>query len=84
MSDSSHSELRRRVENVVARQFELSPDDMRGDIRMGNPPQWDSVGHMGLVFELENEFGITFPSFSLAEMQTVDKIVSLIEAEGGR
>ena len=67
-----------RVQAVIARTFNLSPDQATDDLRMGNPPSWDSVGHMGLILELEDEFGITFPTYEVANLQSVDEIVRAI------
>jgi acyl carrier protein len=67
-----------RVQAVIARTFNLTPDDASGELRMGNPPSWDSVGHMGLILELEDEFGVTFPTYEVANLQTASDIVRAI------
>jgi len=51
---------------------------------MGNPLRWDSLGHMDLIFNLENEFGIMFPTHEVAELQSVPSIVSAVSAHYAR
>ena len=84
MATAASQALDTRVRAVIARAFQLSEADAQGDLRMGGLPQWDSMGHMMLVMELEGEFGVTFPSFELAELQSVDAIVAALGRQGVR
>ena len=84
MSATVSDALDARVRAVIARTFQLSADQARGDLRMGSTPQWDSMGHMSLVMDLEQEFGVQFPSFELAELQSVDAIVAALGRLGVR
>ena len=68
-----------RVRNVIARMFQLSPQEAEGELRMGNPPSWDSLGHMELILQLEKEFGLRFPNFAIAELVSVPAIVTAIK-----
>lgn len=68
----------RRVREIIARVFQLTPEEAAGELRMGNPRRWDSMGHMQLVIELEAEFGLTFPTYAIAELVGVATIVQAI------
>ena len=81
MPDSYHPELERRVRALIVKTFRLSAHEANNDLRIGAPPQWDSLGHMQLLVAIETEFGITFPIFQVAQLITVDKIVQAIEAQ---
>ena len=63
------------MRDVIVKTFKLSSEDSRGDLRMGSVPGWDSLGHMRLVVELEQEFGVSFPAYLLPELLEVDSIV---------
>ena len=76
-----NSDIQARVGKVIARTFQLADTGDSSEFRMGNPPSWDSVGHMGLILELEDEFGITFPTYEVATLQTVPDIVRAIRAK---
>ncbi|MEP7274365.1 MAG: acyl carrier protein [Acidobacteriota bacterium] len=79
MEPNPQRDLEDGVREVIARVFQLSSFDAQGDLRMGNPPQWDSMGHMELVIELETAFGLTFPTYAMAELVTVGAIRRAIE-----
>ena len=42
---------------------------------MGSLPGWDSLGHMRLIVELEEEFGVSFPTYLLPEILDLNSIV---------
>ena len=71
----SHSDIRQLVRDVIAKTFKLSSEDSGGELRMGSVPGWDSLGHMRLVVELEEEFGVSFPTYLLPEILDADSIV---------
>jgi acyl carrier protein len=72
------SDVESRVRAVVARLFDLSPEQAQGDLRMGNPPAWDSYGHMEVLVAIENEFGIRFPVHRIAALVTVESIAKAV------
>ena len=68
-----------RFRKIIRETFHLSPEEAQGELRMGNPSKWDSLGHMELVLEIEKEFGVTFPNFAIADMVSVPGIIRAIE-----
>jgi acyl carrier protein len=72
-----------RVQAVLVRTLRLPPETLQG-ARMGNPAAWDSLGHMSLVAELEREFGVRFPTYSIPSLVTVPAIVEAVGTHGGR
>lgn len=70
--------LEERVRAVIARTFRLSQETAAGELRMGNPPAWDSLGHMGLVAALEQEFDVRFPVHALPELVSVPAIIDTL------
>jgi acyl carrier protein len=71
-------EIDQRVRETLARVFQLSPAEVAGDVRMGLHPNWNSMGHMQLVMELEQEFGLRFPTYEIAELQSTDAIIKAV------
>jgi len=69
-----------RVRTVIAKLFHLSPEQAQGDLRMGSPPEWDSIGHMELLVAVENEFGIRFPAHRIAALVTVESIAEAVRS----
>jgi acyl carrier protein len=68
-------EIEDRVRKTIIRTFNLSAEDGMRELRMGSLPGWDSLGHMRLVVELEEEFGVSFPAYLLPEILDMDSIV---------
>ena len=76
---SSRPEISGRVRRTIVKTFRISDENDPAEFRMGSLPGWDSLGHMRLVSELEEEFGVTFPAYLLAELLDLDRIVDEIE-----
>ena len=77
------SDLKDRVRGVIMQSFGLPAGERASDLRMGSVPRWDSMGHMQLVMELENAFGITFPAYALADLVDVESIARAIQEQKG-
>lgn len=75
---ASDQDIEERVRNTIAQVFQLSSHEAKGDLSMGNPGGWDSLGHMNLVMGLEKEFGFTFPTFVIADLVSIPAIVQAI------
>lgn len=68
-----------RVYAVICQTFRLPEETPRDNLRMSNPPAWDSLGHMQLVAALEQEFQVRFPTYVLAELTSLTAIVSQVD-----
>ena len=75
-----NSQIESRVREVLVKCFRLSAEEANQDLRLGNPPQWDSIGHMELLVAIENEFEIRFQTHEIAGLITVEAIISSIKA----
>lgn len=73
------SGINQRVREVIINTFKPSAEDGRGELRMKSLPGWDSLGHMRLVVELEQEFGINFPTYIIAQLLDVESIVRVVQ-----
>jgi acyl carrier protein len=45
-------------------------------------PQWDSVGHMALVAEIENTFNVTLDTDDIIGMSDIAKAVEILRKHG--
>ena len=77
---TEHPEIESRIRALIAKLFDLSPAQAAGDLRLGDPPQWDSMGHMELLVAIENEFQVRFPAQQIAALTSVDRIAEAIRA----
>jgi len=52
------------------------PDTTSADV-----PGWDSLGHVSMIGEIEDRFGIEFRPEEYVEFESVGELVTLIEAK---
>ena len=46
-------------------------------------PAWDSVGHMGLVAQLEEQFGIMMEPDDIVDLSSYEKGIEMLSAKYG-
>ena len=81
MSEIPEDKLERQVRSIIVDVFKLSPDEATGDLQIGKPPQWDSIGHMQLLVRIEDEFGLRFPMHAIPNLINVPAILEAIQAQ---
>ena len=79
MADLQNKAIEQRVQDTVARALGIRVADASTPLRMGSTPNWDSMGHMAVVMELEREFQTSFPSYRLPELVDVQSIAKAIQ-----
>lgn len=58
--------------NAFVTAFEISKDEVEG-LEYQAIPQWDSVGHMGLIAELEDTFDIMMDTDDIIDFSSFEK-----------
>ena len=71
-----------RVASIFEKDFgieasQFSPDTVPEDVL-----RWDSLGHMTLVMDLEDTFGVHFEVDEITEMSSGRKIIEILQAKG--
>ena len=57
-------------------------EDQLADLKYQNVPTWDSVGHMGLISELEDAFDIQFETDDIVDFNSYAKGIELLKKYG--
>lgn len=70
--------MKERVKKVVSDTLGCPITDQSSQ---ENTEQWDSLRHLNLVIALEMEFDTDFEPEQIAQMKSIDAIVSLMEAK---
>ena len=73
------SNFRKQIWDTVRRVFDLGMDYKLEDLQYRITPGWDSIAHMALVAELEDEFNIMIDTIDVIEMSDFNKIEEIIE-----
>ena len=71
-----------RVATVFRKTFEFDSHQFSLDTTPEKIPNWDSLGHMNLVAQLEAEFGLQFDVDDIMEMSSAAKIIEILRAHG--
>ena len=71
--------MEKKVLNCFKKVFKNSkiPKDV-GKIKMGNIKQWDSLGHINLLLEIEKKFQIKFSMKEISELKNMKKIIATL------
>lgn len=62
--------------------FALEPDFNANTMEMGSIPEWDSVGHMELIAEIEEKFGITLEGEDILGFTSYAKGTEILKKYG--
>jgi acyl carrier protein len=71
-----------RLRAVIARAFDLKPDAVPGNASPETVAEWDSVGHINLVSEVEAEFGVRLATEEILAIKGVADLERLLAAKG--
>jgi acyl carrier protein len=74
--------LRDRLAGVFHRTFNLDHQRFVPETTPEDVPNWDSIGHMNLVSQLEIEFGVQFDVDEIMEMSSAARIAEILRAKG--
>lgn len=67
--------MREKIINIVSRVFEVEVNE---NTDQKNCDAWDSLRHLNLIIELEDEFNISFEPEEIAQLKSIALIEQLI------
>jgi len=77
---TDESDLRARVNRVLAEEFELDPDEFRDDANLYEDLGLDSLDAVDMVVALEKEYGLKFTDEeALRSVRTMHDLYELVE-----
>jgi acyl carrier protein len=72
-----------KIREAFAASFEIDPQLVTMEASPNDIPGWDSVGHLSLASNLEQQFEINLDVDELIEMEDVRAIVRIVTAKLG-
>lgn len=63
-----------RLQELLARTWQVSADQITAQTAQGDIPAWDSQGHLDLIMNLEATFGVELELAEAVEMRSVAAI----------
>ena len=73
------ADLQRTVREILVEEFELDPQDVRPEARLGEDLELDSLDRVDLIVTLEKATGIRFVEDQVKEVRTVGDLVAAVE-----
>jgi acyl carrier protein len=71
-----------KLRECFSRSLGISRERVTDDLAYNTLKEWDSVGHMALVVELEGEFDVMFDTDDILAMSTVAKAREILTRLG--
>ena len=68
-----------RFRDCVIRSLRLTSQEYRPDLKIGDVEQWDSVAHLDLMSEVEQEFGVRFDLEEMTALTSLPELLSCLE-----
>ena len=75
--------LNQKLVAIVSRTFNVNPSTVTPETSPENTPAWDSIGHLNLILELEEEFQVRFPTERIPELNSVARIQEALAHPSG-
>ena len=67
-----------QIQKIISANLDVPAASVRPDSKASDFAAWDSVHHLVLIMEIEREFGLKLTMDEIAELSSVDKIISAI------
>jgi acyl carrier protein len=68
-----------QVQNIIAATLGAPLARVHPQSKAADFPEWDSLRHLVLVIEIEQAFGCKFALEEIAELDSVEKIVTAVQ-----
>jgi acyl carrier protein len=64
---------------AIARNFGLEPGEVSSETGPETAPEWDSVGHLRLILDVEEAYGVRFPTREISLLTSAGRIQSALD-----
>ena len=69
---------REKYDNAFIESLDVEKEQLMG-LQYQGVPTWDSVGHMGLISEIEDAFDIQFETDDIVDFNSYEKGIELLK-----
>ncbi len=75
-------EMTEQVRNLIAGALQVPAEAVTPELSFGDLPQWDSMGHMEVMMQLEERFGVEVSTDTIAALTSVPAICDYLKENG--
>ena len=76
-------DVRNRMNTVFRRVFDDNNILLLDEMTARDIKEWDSLNHISLIIEIEEEFGLTFTVDDISDLKNVGEMIALVERKVG-
>lgn len=80
--ESSQMSNRNKLENAFRIGLELREDQDVADLEYRQITEWDSIGHMALIAEIEDAFNVVLPTDDVIGISSFSKSIEILSKHG--
>ena len=73
--------MENKLNKIFSNVFHLDENDDKTELKMGDLPNWDSMGHLNLITSLEEELDIFFTNEEIVKINSFEKIHNLLKSK---
>ena len=70
---------REKLANSFCRVFELDQIVLKDEMTAKDVPGWDSLSHINLIMDIEEEFGLRFTVDDIADLKDVGEMIQMLD-----
>jgi len=74
--------MKEKLEVIFRRVLEDEELVIRDDMTASDVESWDSLAHINLILQIENEFGVKFNITEIQGLRCVGDIINLLHRKG--
>ena len=68
-----------KYKKVFIESLSIEPNAFSEEIKYNDVPEWDSIGHMSLVSNLEDKFQISFETDDIVDFSSYSKGIEILK-----
>lgn len=69
--------MEEKIIKIISKLLEVETNEIDLDTIIGDLPEWDSLHHLMIIKELEDEFNIKFSQEDLSDLEDVSDLIEL-------
>ncbi|NGQ95652.1 acyl carrier protein [Brevibacillus sp. SYP-B805] len=74
--------MEEKLREVFARALDIPEEMVKDELEFNSIPQWDSIGHLGLIAALDEAFGIMIETEDVIDMSSFKKAKEILAKYG--
>ena len=71
--------MKEKIKKIMTKVFEIESSQVNDEISQKNTGQWDSLNHLNLIVEIEEEFEVSFSPEQIGSMTSLKIILDEIK-----